>query len=228
MRNRTRLPSRASNGVVSGADTPLKVSQNNSIIVVYARRRLFLRMRDEKSEQPHHFLHRAVRVIEKGSFLMHRKFVRKFFSRRGRFLANPRHAVLFDRDLESVPVQGSALRQLVFKNDSDAFALLHLNRRSGAASVVAPHVERLPWNDCALYGLRDEMEHLHIAVHLEGKIAYVRRAHRNRRPTFASSLALAFSRLATRSGRTNLRAQTLRPCKQPRAHQRRVPEKIPA
>ncbi len=35
MRRRTRLPSRASKGVVIGAETPLNVSQLNSIAAVF-------------------------------------------------------------------------------------------------------------------------------------------------------------------------------------------------
>ena len=67
--------------------------------MVNARRELLFRVGNKKSQEPHHFLHRAVRVIKKCSFLMYCEFVRELLAGPRRFLADPRHAVLFDRHL---------------------------------------------------------------------------------------------------------------------------------
>src|SRR5215470_61260 len=196
--------------------------------MIHSRRKLFLRMRDEKSDEPHHFLHCAVRVIEECSFLVNRKLVRKFPPGRGGFLADPWNTVLLDGHFESVPMHRSALGQSVFKNNSDAIPLLHLNRRSRAASVVAPHVEGLPRHNRALHRFGDEMEHLYFTVSFKWQIANVRRAHRYRRPASGCSAAFFLLRFSTNCQRGRLCAQAFCPAEKSRSHQRRISKETSA
>ena len=83
-------------------------------------------MGDEHADQANHFLHGAVRVIEKSSFLMNREFVGKSFAWCDGFLADVGHAILLDGNFQTMPVHGSALRQAIFHMDAHAVALLHL------------------------------------------------------------------------------------------------------
>ena len=172
MRRRTRLPRRAIIGVIAGAETPLKVSQLNSmpalfgtellgstahscktirVVVIDARLVRLVGMRDEEADLAQHFLHRAVRVIEKRAFLMDGEFVSVFFAGWNRFLADPRDAVLFDGNFQAVPVHGGGFRQAIFEDDADAVALIDLDRGTGAASVVTPGVDGLERRDLALH-----------------------------------------------------------------------------
>src|SRR5260370_34784122 len=121
-------------------------------------------MRREKPDLAPHFLHGAVRVIEKRSFLMHRELVNVLFSRRNGLLADVGHAVLPDGNLQTVPVQGSGLWQAIFEDDAHAVALLHLNRRPGTAPVVAPRVDRLEGGNLSLHWLGDETENFYAAL----------------------------------------------------------------
>ncbi len=112
-------------------------------------------MRDEHADQADHLLHRAVRVIEESSFLVHSEFIGVRLAGRDGFLADVGHAVLLDGNFEAVPVHRRALGQAIFEFDSDAVALLHLNCGPWRTSVVAPDVERLPGNDFAFHRLRN-------------------------------------------------------------------------
>src|SRR5579863_2871510 len=115
-------------------------------------------MRDEKANHAHHFLHGAVRVIEKSAFLMDGKFVGVFFARSDGLLADPGDAVLFDGNFEAVPVNGSGFGEAIFENNADAFALLDLDCWAWATSVVAPGVDGFERRDFALYRFSDEMK----------------------------------------------------------------------
>src|SRR4029077_19458731 len=108
-------------------------------------------MRDEKSDLADHFLHGAVRVVEKGSFLMHGEFVNVFFAGCDRLLTDVRDAVLLDGNFEAVPMDGSGFWKFVFEDYADAIALLDLDGRAGADPVVAPGVDGLEGRDFALH-----------------------------------------------------------------------------
>ena len=84
-------------------------------------------MRDEQADLAEHFLHGAVRVIEKCAFLMDGEFVGVFFAGRDRFLADPGDAVLVDGNFEAVPVDGGGFGQAIFEDDADAVALIDLD-----------------------------------------------------------------------------------------------------
>src|ERR1700682_3565911 len=99
-------------------------------------------------------------MIKTSPFLMHGELVDVSSSRRDGLLADPRHAVLPDRNLQAVPVHGGGLRQMVFKNHPNAVALLDLDGRSRAASVVAPDVNGLEGRDLALHQFGGELENL--------------------------------------------------------------------
>ena len=89
-------------------------------------------MGDEHADESHHFLHGAVRVIEKSSVLMNSELVNVCSSGRHRLLADPGHAVLLDGKFQAVPVHRSAFRKRVFKHDANAIAARDLNGRAGA------------------------------------------------------------------------------------------------
>src|SRR5712664_4341075 len=109
---------------------------------------------------------------------MNRKFVNIFFTRRDRLLADIRHTILLDGKFQPMPVHGSRFRQTVFENYTHPLALLHLNRRSWAAPVVAPCIDGLERHDLFLHRLGSELENLYAAVHFMRQIADVRRNHR--------------------------------------------------
>src|SRR6516164_2624092 len=111
-------------------------------------------MRNEHSDQPDHFLHGAVRMIEKRSFLMHGELVGISCTWRHRFLADPRHAILFDGNLQTMPVQRSTLGKRVIENDPYAIALRDLNGRPWAIAVIAPDIDGLERHDFLLQRLR--------------------------------------------------------------------------
>src|SRR5947207_13656169 len=129
---------------------------------------IFFRMRHEKSDLAHHLLHGAVRVIEKRAFLVHGEFVDIFLAWRDRLLADVRHAVLLDGYFQTMPVQGSRLRQAVLEDHTYAIALRHLNRRTGAASVVTPRVDGLERRARSLHRFADEVENLYASIHSVG------------------------------------------------------------
>jgi hypothetical protein len=154
--------------------------QDHSVVVIGVRPVGFIRMGDQKSDLPHHFLHGAVRVIEKRAFLMHGKLVDVPVSRCHGLLADPGHAVLLDGNFQTVPVQGSRFRQMIFENHTHALALLDLNRRSRAAPVVAPCVDGFKRHNLLLHRFGGEFEDLHSAVDFADKIRHIRRHHRRR------------------------------------------------
>ena len=138
--------------------------------MIDAWRVTLLRVRNEHSDHANHFLHRAVRVIEKSSFLVNGKFIPVGFAGRDWLLADVRYAVLFDGNFQSVPMHGGAFRQAIFHVDAHPVSLLHLNGGSGATAVVAPHIERFPRHDAALYRLGNQSKYFGAAIHREGQI----------------------------------------------------------
>src|SRR5208337_4849609 len=138
-----------------------------------------LGMRDEEPDEAHHFLHRAVRVIEKGASLMHREFVDERSSGRHGFLADPGHAVLFDRNFQTVPVQGSAFRQCVFKHNANTVAARDLDGWAGTTAVVAPHVDGLERRDLPFERRGLEAKDLYAGVELKGQLRNIRSHHRH-------------------------------------------------
>src|SRR5438552_18085946 len=154
--------------------------QDQSVVMIRAWLVIFLRMRHEKSDLPHHFLHGAMRVVEKRPFLVHGEFVNVLLAGSDRLLADVRYAVLFDGDFQPMPVRGSGLRQSILEDHAHAIALLHLNRRPGAASVVAPRVDGLERRDSLLHRLGYEAENFNATIHLVRQIRQIRRHHGQR------------------------------------------------
>src|SRR2546429_7612375 len=74
---------------VAGQDCPFLEDQ--AIVVIDARLVISFRMRHKKSDLAHHLLHSAVRVVEKGAFLVHGEFVDIFLAWRDGLLADVRH-----------------------------------------------------------------------------------------------------------------------------------------
>src|SRR5256885_377390 len=70
---------------VAGQDCPFLEDQ--AIVVIDVRLVISFRMRHEKSDLAHHLLHGAVRVVEKGAFLVHGEFVDIFLAWRDGLLA---------------------------------------------------------------------------------------------------------------------------------------------
>ena len=134
-------------------------------------------MGHEKSDLPHHLLHGAVRVVEERALLVHREFVNVLFTGSDGLLADVGHAVLLDGYFETMPVQGSRLRQAVLEDHTYAIALLHLDRRTGAASVVTPRVDGLERRDLSLHRFADKVENLYASIHFVRQVRHVRSEH---------------------------------------------------
>ena len=149
--------------------------QRDQIVLVHMRRIGGLRMNDEATEHPDHFLHGHMGVIEEGAVLMQRVLVNEALSRHDQLLAHPRHAVHFNREFKPVPVNAGRLRQMVVEDDTDAVSLVRLNRRSRRAAVEAPQIESSAGDDDLLHGLGDEIEDLDAVVHRERQVAHVER-----------------------------------------------------
>src|SRR6266850_7326245 len=64
--------------------------QNDCEVSVGARLVWLLRMHDERADHAHHFLHRHVRVVEIGAFLVKREFIDKSAAGRNRILTTSR------------------------------------------------------------------------------------------------------------------------------------------
>src|SRR5208283_1381884 len=158
-RSRTRLPCRTISGVVAGAERPLNVSQLNSMAAVFG------------TEFPGSTAHSCS--------LMHREFVDERSSGRHGFLADPGHAVLFDRNFQTVPVQGSAFRQCVFKHNANTVAARDLDGWAGTTAVVAPHVDGLERRDLPFERRGLEAKDLYAGVELKGQLRNIRSHHRN-------------------------------------------------
>ena len=172
-------------------------------------------MRDEQSDLPHHFLHGAVRVVKERPFLMDGEFVRMFFPGRQWFLADPRNAVLLNRNFQPMPMNGRRFGKAILKDHANPIVLANLYRRPRAAAVISPRVNRLERRDFSFHHLRRQPEDFHRAVHLVGQVGYVGRNYRWPRHIFImraarSSNAVLRSVLVRRclSLRIELRAQT--------------------
>src|SRR6266478_6154177 len=121
-------------------------------------------MRDKKSDLANHLLHGAVRVIEERPFLMHGELIDVFFAWCHGLLADPGNAVLFDGNLQAVPMQRSRFGELVLEDHPDAVALLNLDGWPRSAAVVAPSVDGFERCDFALHGLGNEAKNLYAGV----------------------------------------------------------------
>ncbi len=141
---------------------------------------IFFRMRHEKSDLPHHLLHGAVRVVEERAFLVHGEFINVLFAGSDGLLADVRHTVLLDGYFQTMPVQGSRFRQPVLEHHAHAIALLHLNRRPRAASVVPPRINRLERRNFSLHRLAHKVEDLHAPIHFVRQVCNVWRHHGQR------------------------------------------------
>ena len=203
---RTRSPCRTIKGVVAGAALPLRVSQLNSMFIgvgngdigqngvflqndceisIYSRPVRLLGMHDEGADHAHHFLHRHVRVVKVGTFLVKCEFIDESPARRDRVLATPRRSVHLDRHLESMPVHRCRFGEVVVDDDANAIALIHLNRWSGSAAVIAPQVGYTPRNNLLFHGFGDQVEFLYASVHAPRELRNIGRFHTNDRTAAA-------------------------------------------
>src|SRR5215831_7737708 len=114
-----------------------------------------------------------MRVIEERPVLMQWKLVDESLARHDRLLPNAGHAVHLDRQFETVPVNASRLRQVVLKNNSNAIALVRLDRRARRASIKTPKIENAPRDDRLLHRLGGEVEDLHPVLHAVRQVWYV-------------------------------------------------------
>ena len=86
-------------------------------MLVHPRPFRCLRMHDEHADHPHHFLHRHMRVVEEGSFLVQGELIDETAARWNRVLGEARNAVHLDGKLEAVPVHAGHLRQVIVHDD---------------------------------------------------------------------------------------------------------------
>ena len=101
-------------------------------------------MHDEEPDHSHHFLHRAMRVIEEGPVLMKRP-IRKRTCR-------PADGILSESTLPSISIGTSKPCQWTAVISGKRFSkmtrtlspLIHLDGRSGHASVEAPGIDERP------------------------------------------------------------------------------------
>ena len=101
------------------------------------------RVHDEGAQHANHFLHRHVRVIEVGAFLMESEFVDKAPARLDRVLTGSRRAVHVVRDFKAMPVHGERLGQMVIHDNPNPVTLIYLNRWPGSAAIESPKVRYL-------------------------------------------------------------------------------------
>ena len=134
-----------------------------------------------KAPHADHFLHGHVGVVKVGALLMQRELVLKTTARSDGILADAGTAVHGDRYLESVPVHGGRLGQVVIDNNSHPITLCDLDGRPRAASVVAPQVDRFVRPNGLLHRFSHQVKHLDAVVHLPWKIRHVRRLNRQER-----------------------------------------------
>ena len=131
-------------------------------------------MHHEHPDHAHHLLHGPVRVVEERPMLVQVEFVGEPPARRYRLLADIRHAVHLDGDLETMPVHGGRFRKMVIEDDAHSIALYDLNGRPRASSVVPPDVHRSVWHDFPFHGLSDQVKYLHTAFQSVGQAGNVR------------------------------------------------------
>src|SRR6185369_1778032 len=92
-----------------------------------------------------HFLHGAMRVVEISSVLMDSEVIGERFTRLNHRLADERHAVHGNRYLQTMPVDRSIFRQLIFENNANVIAFCNLNSRTRHTTVIAPDSDHLCW-----------------------------------------------------------------------------------
>src|SRR5260370_14425937 len=158
--------------VAVGQDGPLL--QHDSEVVVYSWCPGFLRMNDEQTDHAHHLLHGAVRVVEESSRLVQRELVSKFAAGRNWFLADVGQAVHLYRNFQAVPVDRGGFGKVVLEDDPHAIALIDLDRRPWARSVVTPDLHVAPGYQPAFDGLGDKMKLLDAAIRPPGKLRHIR------------------------------------------------------
>ena len=164
-----------------------------------------LGVHDEAPEHAGHLLHRHVRVIEKGAFLLDGEVVGKALAGLDRSLADAGHAVIAELVFKAVPMNRAGLRELVLEDDSNFVALGDLDRRAGRAAVEPPNIDGLLRSDLLFEDVGGEAKHLHVAVHLVGHISYVcgnnwRRVYRPAVHAHLGKRATAHAEVATATG----------------------------
>src|SRR5438876_878644 len=148
--------------------------------IVHMRLVRLLGMDDEHADLTHHFLHGGVRVVEERAFLVKSEFVGELLARSNRHLADVRRSIHFDRDFDTVPMDGRGFGQSVLKDDADAVALPDLDGRTRTTAVVPPDGHVPERNEFPLNRLRSKPEDFDSPIHFVGKIGNVRRLHRKR------------------------------------------------
>src|SRR5262245_17336312 len=100
-------------------------------------------MNNEKSDHPHHFLHRHVGVIKVSPVLTKCKFVNESFSRLNQRLADSWNAILIDRHFQSMPMHTRGFRKMIVHNNPDPIPFHRLYGLSWDAAVVSPTIKGL-------------------------------------------------------------------------------------
>src|SRR2546422_10626945 len=131
-------------------------------------------MQDEEAEHAHHLLHGHVRVIEEGAVLVEGEFIDEPAAGRDRILRDPRPPIHLNRDLKAVPVHGGRLGQAILNDDTHPISLVHFDRGSGHATVVAPDVADLAWQELPFHHLGHEVENLDAVFYAPGELGDVR------------------------------------------------------
>src|SRR5581483_1311734 len=157
--------------VAIGEDGPLL--QHDSEVMIDLWCPGLLGVDDEQTNHPQHLLHRPVRVVEERPCLMQRELVDEPATRCDWLLTDVRHAVHAHGNFQAVPVDAGGLGEMVLENDSHVVALVHLDRRTWAGSVVAPDFHLAPRNKPSLYRLSYETEFLRSVHHLPGQLRNV-------------------------------------------------------
>src|SRR5690242_4984512 len=100
-----------------------------------------LGVHDKGPKHADHLLHGHMRVVEEGSRLVKSKFVHETAAGRNRILTDAGSAIHTERNLETVPMHGCRLRQMVIDNHANSIALGDLNRGSRSTAVETPEIE---------------------------------------------------------------------------------------
>src|SRR5713101_8028868 len=154
---------------------------NDCEVFIGARLVWLLGMHDERADHAHHFLHRHVRVVEVGAFLVEREFIDKAAPGRDRVLTRTRRTVHLVWDFEAVPMHRCRFGKVVVHDDPNAITLAHLNSRARSPAVVTPEVNDPARKNLLFYRLGDEMEFLYVSVHVPWKLGHVPRLYEHRR-----------------------------------------------
>src|SRR5438270_12282683 len=180
---------------------------DNDEVLIDARLVGFLPEPNERADHPHHFLHRHVRVIEVGSFLVECELVDEAATRCDRVLARSRRAIHVDWNFEAVPVHRSRFGKVVIHDDANAIALGNLNGWPRCAAVNTPEINDSARNDFLLHWLGDEMEFLDVAIHTPRQVGDIRRLDSYGRTVVMDGPLLAFH---THSGHVPVHLHLLR------------------